>query len=110
MIPLRSDLCITEKFTVQCDISRLYIQVKHEPENMNMYPNSNNSRVLTFRQGMDAQPDRRKVALTDLSAQLVEANPSTKYQVIDDLLVVGHVIDNPLKRCLPHSLCFRNLW
>lgn len=46
---------------------------------------------------MDAQPDRGEVALTNFSTQLVEANPSTKHQIVDNLLVVGHVIDNPLE-------------
>lgn len=46
---------------------------------------------------MDAQPDSREVAPPDLSAQLIKANPSTEHQVVDDLLVVGHVIDDPLK-------------
>lgn len=47
---------------------------------------------------MDAQSDRREVTLPNLSPQLIEANPSTKHQVIDDPLIVGHVIYNPLKR------------
>lgn len=53
---------------------------------------------------MDAQPDCREVALPDFSTQLVKADPSTKHEVIDDLLVVGHVIDDPLKRRLRSPL------
>ncbi len=56
------------------------------------------SGFLTFRQGVDAQPDCGEISLPELSAQLVEANSPTEHQVVDDLLVVGHVIDEPLKR------------
>lgn len=46
---------------------------------------------------MDAQPHGRKVPLSDLSTQLIKADPSTKHEVVANLLVVGHVIDDPLK-------------
>lgn len=60
----------------------------------------------TFCQGMDAQPNRWEIPLPDLPAQLIEANPSAKHQVIDNPLVVRHVVDKPLKRWLSHPLGF----
>ena len=60
--------------------------------------------LLTFGEGMDAQPDRGEVALPDLPSQLIEANPPTEHQLVDDLLVVGHVVDDPLEWRLPESL------
>lgn len=58
---------------------------------------------------MDAQPNCREVALPDFSTQLVKADPSTEHEVIDDLLVVGHIIDDPLKRRLRSPLCVSQL-
>lgn len=66
--------------------------------------------LLTLCQVVDAQLDGREVALADLATQLVKTNPPSQHQVTHDLLVVGHVIDNPLKWRLPHSLRFRHLW
>lgn len=46
---------------------------------------------------MDAQPDRGEISLPDLATQLVEANPPPQHQLVGNLLVVGHVIDESLK-------------
>lgn len=59
---------------------------------------------------MNAQSDRGKVPLPDLATQLIEADPPAEHQVVDNPLVVRHVVDKPLKRCLPHPLGFCQLW
>lgn len=59
---------------------------------------------------MDAQPDSREISLPNLSTHLVEANSSAQRELVDHLLVVGHVIDKPVKRCLLHSLSLSQLW
>lgn len=67
-------------------------------------------RDLTFHQGVDAQPDRGEVSLPDLPPQLVEANSPPQHQLVGDLLVVGHVVDESLKGRLLHPLLFAHLW
>lgn len=59
---------------------------------------------------MNAQSDGGKVPLPNLATQLIEAHPSSEHQVIDDPLIVRHVVDKPLKRRLPHPLGFCQLW
>lgn len=67
-------------------------------------------RELTFHQSVDAQPDRGEVSLADLPAQLVEADSPAEHQLVGHPLVVGHVIDQPLKGRLLHPLLFVDLW
>lgn len=59
---------------------------------------------------MNAQSDGGKVPLPDLTTQLIEADPSAEHQVVDNPLIVRHVVDKPLKWRLPHPLVFRQLW
>lgn len=66
--------------------------------------------ALTFHQGVDAQPDRGEVSLPDLPPQLVEADPPAQQQLVGHPLVVGHVVDQPLKGRLLHPLLFAHLW
>lgn len=66
-------------------------------------------RELTFHQRVDAQPDRGEVSLADLPAQLVEADSPAEHQLVGHPLVVGHVVDQPLKGRLPHPLLFVHL-
>jgi len=59
---------------------------------------------LTFSQSVNSQFDLGEISCPYFPSEFIESNPAAQHNVIDDPVIVGHVIEDPLEGCLPRSL------